>query len=145
MTRRIGLWSSLSTLGVGLLLGWAAGRFVPSPLAAQGQQAAQAEAKTVLEPGSDEALYAQLDQQYERFKLVDQTFALVARAVSPSVVHIVARKTGQSREGARTHFDETGSGVIVRAEADNGRGRFVLTNNHVIEGASDSQVSITLN
>src|SRR5262245_1651880 len=42
---------------------------------------------------SEDDLYRQLDRQYEQFRHVNQTFELVARAVSPSVVHIVAHKT----------------------------------------------------
>src|SRR5262249_55559741 len=81
--------------------------------------------------GSDDEVYRQLDQQYEQFRQINQTFELVARAVAPSVVHIVAHKTSRAEESSRIrHFEETGSGVIVRG--DRGRSLYVLTNNHVI-------------
>ncbi len=38
-----------------------------------------------------------LAKQYEQFQQVNRTFELVAKAVSPSVVHIVARKTTRAR------------------------------------------------
>src|SRR6478609_3119862 len=41
-----------------------------------------------------------------------------------------------------TRFEETGSGVIVRPEA--GKGLFVLTNNHVVDGAQAAEISILL-
>jgi serine protease Do len=92
---------------------------------------------------SDDDLYRQLDRQYEQFRHVNQTFELVARAVSPSVVHIVAHKTSRGEDSPRVrHFEETGSGVIVRG--DRGRNLYVLTNNHVIEGAQPAKISIFL-
>jgi serine protease Do len=94
-------------------------------------------------PSSDEDVYRQLDQQYERFHQINQTFALVARAVAPAVVHIVAYKTSRSEDSPRLrHFEETGSGVIVRS--DRTRALYVLTNNHVIDGAQPAKISIFL-
>jgi serine protease Do len=94
-------------------------------------------------PSSDEDVYRQLDQQYERFHQINQTFALVARAVAPAVVHIVAYKTSRSEDSPRVrHFEETGSGVIVRS--DRTRALYVLTNNHVIDGAQPAKISIFL-
>ena len=81
------------------------GRPPPSP-------AATAQAKASDE---DEALYQQLDRQYEQFEHVNRTFELVAKAVSPAVVHIVAQKTSRAEESPRIrHYEETGSGVDRR-------------------------------
>ena len=92
---------------------------------------------------SDEGLYDQLDRQYEQFQQINRTFELVARTVSPSVVHIVAHKTSRTEDGPRVrHFEETGSGVIVRSER--AAGLYVLTNNHVIEGSPLAKISIFL-
>jgi len=92
---------------------------------------------------SENELYRQLDRQYEQFRHIDQTFELVSRAVSPSVVHIVAAKVSRGDESSRPrHFEESGSGVIVRG--DRGRNLYVLTNNHVIEGAQPAKISIFL-
>ncbi len=62
--------------------------------------------------------------------------------VSPAVVHIVARKSGEDEDGHPTRFEETGSGLIVRA--DDSPNRYVLTNNHVVEGARAEDVTIYL-
>lgn len=92
---------------------------------------------------SEDDVYRQLDRQYELFRQINQTFELVANKVSPSVVHIVAHKSSRGEDSSRVrHFDETGSGVIVRG--DRSRNLYVLTNNHVIEGAQPSKVSIFL-
>jgi serine protease Do len=94
-------------------------------------------------PAAEDDLYRKLDEQYEQFRHINRTFEMVARAVAPSVVHIVAHKTSRSEDAARTrHFEETGSGVIVRS--DRGRGLYVLTNNHVIDGAQPARISIFL-
>jgi serine protease Do len=139
-----------ATLSVGLILGVVLDRGGPF-VSAQATSTARPAPPAVSPPAgavqpkasSDESLYEQLDRQYEQFQHVNRTFELVARVVSPSVVHIVAHKTSRSEEGPRVrHFDETGSGVIVRA--DRGPGLFVLTNNHVIEGSPANKISIFL-
>ena len=91
----------------------------------------------------EDVLYAQLAQQYTQFEHVNRTFSMVARVVSPAVVHIVAQKTGRIEESSKVrHYEETGSGVIVRGEKV--KGLYVLTNNHVVEGASPSKINIFL-
>jgi serine protease Do len=134
----------VATLGFGIGLGMVAGRLgsFPSvqarPLPQQ-PPASPAQTKTV----GDDAVYDELRNQYEQFRHVNRTFELVARAVSPAVVHIVAKKPARRDEEAhRPQFEETGSGVIVRPER--GRGLYVLTNNHVVEGATADLVTITL-
>ena len=93
--------------------------------------------------GTEEAIYAQLARQYAQFEHVNRTFELVAKAVSPSVVHLVAHKTGKrDEEPHATDYEETGSGVIVRSEGS--RGVFVLTNNHVVTNATVGQIDIFL-
>jgi serine protease Do len=92
---------------------------------------------------ADEAIYAGLAKQYEKFEQVDRTFELVAKAVSPSVVHIVAQKTARAEENRRVrHFEETGSGVIIRS--DRAAGLFVLTNHHVVDGSKTSNIRVFL-
>ena len=94
-------------------------------------------------PLTEEAVYEQLARQYVQFEPVNRTFEMVSRAVSPAVVHIVAQKTGRIDESNRTrHYEETGSGVIVHGERV--KGLFVLTNNHVIDGAPPAKISIFL-
>ena len=92
----------------------------------------------------EEAIYSQLARQYARFEQVDRTFELVAKAVSPSVVHLVAHKVGRREEGQHSgEYEETGSGIIVRG--DGAKGLFVLTNNHVVANAAATQIDIFLN
>lgn len=94
-------------------------------------------------PVNEDAVYEQLLQQYARFEPINRTFEMVARAVSPAVVHIVAQKTGRIDETNRVrHFEETGSGVIVRGERI--PGLYVLTNYHVVEGAAPARINIFL-
>ena len=92
---------------------------------------------------ADEAVYDVLARQYEQFRQVDRTFELVSRAVSPTVVHIVAQKVSRSEEGRRPRaYEETGSGIIVRG--DRGPGLYVLTNHHVVDGAKPAKIRVLL-
>ena len=138
----------LTTLVIGLAVGWTIARVGPTgptravaaPRAADPASPAPAEAS---KPVGDAATYDELARQYDRFRDIDRTFSLVSRAVAPSVVHIVARKPGRpDDDNQRLPFEETGSGVIVRPDA--GQGLFILTNNHVVEGAAADAVTITL-
>jgi len=56
--------------------------------------------------------------------------AKVANVVTPSVVHIESERSN----GTRGKIEETGSGVVVTS--DKSQGFFVVTNRHVVEGAS---------
>lgn len=138
----------LTTLGTGVIIGQNWGRG-PRVSAQQAQLGAPTDPGTPAPPASirgqsDDGLYAQLAQQYARFEHVNRTFELVSKAVSPSVVHLIAHKVGtREDETEPREFEETGSGVIVRA--DGVRGLFVLTNNHVVAGASTTQIDICLN
>jgi serine protease Do len=94
---------------------------------------------------ADDAIYERLAKQYEQFEQINRTFELVAKAVSPAVVHIVAEKVTrpefeESRRSRR--FEETGSGVIIRSSR--GPGLYVLTNHHVVDGAKLSSIRVFL-
>jgi serine protease Do len=94
---------------------------------------------------ADDAIYDTLAKQYEQFQQINQTFELVAKAVSPAVVHIVAQKvTRPEAEDPRRsrHFEETGSGVIIRS--NRGPGLYVLTNHHVVDGSKPSRIRVYL-
>jgi serine protease Do len=136
-----------ATLGVGVLLGLNLGLHRGErPLSAQSAAPARTPAADpgVIQARGEDAIYQQIDRQYALFEHVNRSFELVAKAVSPSVVHIVARKFAKRDEDRKAHeFEETGSGVIVRAEGN--RGLVVLTNNHVVAGANSEDVQIYLN
>jgi serine protease Do len=141
MPRRLNLPLALVALVVGVGLGWGLDRLLPGrPLAAQSAPT----------PGPAPAAtasadpYDQLARQYEQFQAIDRTFALVARVVSPTVVHVVSRKNGVREDGTPARFEETGSGVITRADSDGGKARYVLTNNHVVDGATAADISLYL-
>jgi serine protease Do len=94
---------------------------------------------------ADDAIYETLARQYEHFEQINRTFELVAKAVSPAVVHIVAEKVTRPEfdESRRTRrFEETGSGVIIRSSR--GPGLYVLTNHHVVDGAKVSSIRVYL-
>jgi S1-C subfamily serine protease len=70
-------------------------------------------------------------------------FEEVIRKVSPAVVAIEAVKPpAPSLSGNRKPVEESGSGVLVRM--DGVRGTLVITNNHVISGASAQQITVHL-
>lgn len=89
-----------------------------------------------------DARYQELDRNFELFQHINHTFELVAKTVAPAVVHIVARKTRDGEDKQLRRYEETGSGVVV---ADGAKAnRYVLTNNHVIEGTSPFEINIHL-
>jgi serine protease Do len=140
------------TLSLGLLLGLVAGRLGPTVSAQQAPGAtttatAKADVPARVEEtkklsGSDDAIYQELGRQYDGFRQVDRTFELVAKVVSPAVVHIVAKKEARRDDGTLYRYEETGSGVIVRDDAR--RELYILTNHHVVDGASAGDVNIFL-
>ena len=141
----------LTTLGCGVLLGlnWDRGRRVSAqahpgaPIASVVDTVGNSPAGISIRGQTEEGLYAQLARQYAQFEQVDRTFELVSRAVSPSVVHLIAHKTGTREDETQPReYDETGSGVIVRGDVV--RDLFVLTNNHVVTGAGVKQIEICL-
>ena len=152
MTRSSTTWLVGTALLSGILIGMAltrgrgpaAAQSTPAAKSAAISKASVANKKPDLQRGSsDDEIYRQLERQYSQFEQINRTFELVAKAVSPSVVHIVARKSGRTDEtGKLRHFEETGSGVITRA--DNVKGLFVLTNHHVVENAQANKINIFL-
>jgi serine protease Do len=144
---------SVTSLVTGIVLGICLARGGPSATAqvsgrapadqATAEPAGQERRATTDQKQGDDAIYDVLVRQYEQFRQVDRTFELVAKAVSPSVVHIVAQKVTRG-EGARRPrpYEETGSGVIVRS--DRAAGLYVLTNHHVVEGAKPAEIRVFL-
>jgi serine protease Do len=148
MSRNVSPALLAATLAVGILLGLNLNRG-SLPVSAQDAKTAKSAAVAVIDPNvaparDEGSIYDKLDRQYAQFEHVNHTFEMVAKAVSPSVVHIVARKVGRKEDDRRAHdFEETGSGVIVRAEGT--KGLYVLTNNHVVANATSDDIQIYLN
>ena len=152
MSRSSSVILVLGCLGVGLLVGFSLGRGGPVVSAQVGAPRGGPELAGAAEPTAERTLqvrkkdgeiYEQLAQEYEKFEHVNRMFELVSKAVSPTVVHIVAQKTRRHEESQRVRkFEETGSGVIVRS--DKNPGLYVLTNHHVVDGGKSSKIRIFL-
>ncbi len=120
----------VTSLAAGLVLGFSlgrGGRVVSAQVGSSAREPAVAaigeHARTRAAEVSrhDSQIYDQLAKEYEQFAHVDRMFELVSKAVSPSVVHIVAEKTVRHEESQRIKkFEETGSGVIVRSDKSPG-------------------------
>ena len=84
-----------------------------------------------------------LTRQYAQFEHVNRTFELVSKAVSPSVVHLVAHKNRRPRRrdrGPRLRRNRLGGD---RPRPTPAAGLFVLTNNHVVTGATAEQIDVS--
>ena len=152
MTRSSSVILVVTSLATGLVLGFSLGRGGPV-VSAQvgggelGQSGSatpdHASPRAAEVSRQDSQIYDRLAKEYEQFAHVDRMFEMVSKAVSPSVVHIVAQKTTRHEESQRIKkFEETGSGVIVRN--DKSPGIYVLTNHHVVEGGKLAKIRIFL-
>ena len=75
--------------------------------------------------------------------VLSDRFEAIARRLAPSVVSIDAVKpSGTKADGKPRTVEDSGSGVLIAA--DDGRGAIIITNNHVITGASAAQISVNL-
>jgi S1-C subfamily serine protease len=75
--------------------------------------------------------------------VLSDRFETVARRLAPSVVSIEAIKpSGTKPDGKPRTVEDSGSGVLIAA--DDGRGAIVITNNHVVTGATTAQISVNL-
>ncbi len=82
-----------------------------------------------------ERLFNELREEFNTFDRLGNLVRRVSQLVKPSVIHIEAHKTEQ-KAGTRESYDEAGSGVII----DRGNEQWVLTNRHVILGASPREI-----
>lgn len=81
-------------------------------------------------------LFDELADEFNTFDRLGNLVRRVSTLVKPSVIHIEAHKTEQ--EDGETHsYEEAGSGVIIQAPDAS---HWVLTNRHVIRGASARQI-----
>lgn len=75
--------------------------------------------------------------------ILSDRFESIARRLAPAVVSIEAVKpSGTKPDGKARTVEDSGSGVLIAAE--DGRGAIVITNNHVITGATPAQISVNL-
>ncbi len=152
MSRSSAVILVVTSLASGLVLGFALGRGGPVVSAQVGgnlrgegdsESPGRGSPRAAEVSRHDGQIYDQLAKEYELFAHVDRMFEMVSKAVSPSVVHIVAQKTARHEQSQRIKkFEETGSGVIVRN--DRTHGLYVLTNHHVIEGGRIANIRIFL-
>ena len=93
-------------------------------------------------PDKREVLLRQLESHAAVLEAQSAVVKTVVKLVGPAVVLIAAGVTEQSvpLQGGRSFREEAGSGVVVRI----GDRDYVLTNRHVIDGATPQQINITL-
>ena len=118
-------WKSLLIGGFAFAGGTAGSMMLNSPVAMQAQ--------TRPAPAPVTTNFATPQQIGERFESV-------IRQMAPSVVSVEAIKPAAA--GKTKPTEESGSGVIVKIEGI--PGHLVITNNHVISGASASQITVHL-
>ena len=116
----------------------------PAPIASPSEDVGPAPVSGGIRGSGEGGVYGQLARQYAQFEHVNRTFELVAERSRPRWSTSSPRsRAGATRRRPRPRsIEETGSGVIVRSER--GSGLYVLTNNHVVEGAAPAKIRIFL-
>ena len=135
MNRRIPLLWLLPTLLLGIDLGW---RLAPGTGIHAQTPPVTKDTLPKIAPGQE--IHQDLKAAYDRFSPVNAIFQKVSRTLSPSVVHIQARKVvpDQAQGG---EVEESGSGVVIDT---NYKGQYILTNNHVVADAPPRWIRIQL-
>ena len=123
--------ASLSIAGAACLLtALAAWVLVPSvPAGANPAAISAAEA---------EQLYRELSSRRGSLADASDQLSKISRLAMPSVVHIEC-----SYAGPKGQVEETGSGIVIRSGQR--AGLFVVTNRHVVDGASNRDIDLRLN
>ncbi len=88
-----------------------------------------------------ERLFNELAEEFSTFDRLGHLVRRVSQLVKPSVIHIEAHKT-EERGGTRESYDEAGSGVVIEFGTGD---LWVLTNRHVIAGASPREIMLRTN
>jgi len=141
-TRRVGF-----VLLLAAALSPVVGAGLAQPPAASAQNAIQAalERRGPTSKDARDALYRELESQARVLEAQAAVVKTVVRLVGPTVVHIEADVSGRAllQHGGGRHVEEAGSGVVVQLKTLPKR-YFVLTNRHVISGASPEGIEINL-
>jgi serine protease Do len=87
-----------------------------------------------------DALYAELAADVEELERRGSILKRVVKLVTPSVVHIEAKREAEPGRSPRSESEEAGSGVIVQR----GGKSFVLTNRHVIKHSKPTGINVKL-
>ncbi|WLD11457.1 trypsin-like peptidase domain-containing protein [Planctellipticum variicoloris] len=129
MRQRSLIWIASGALAAGTLLG-------AGLMCLWGESRLQADA---LDRDAAERAYQDLAGEMGPLQLGSQHLAKIAALTTPSVVHIQSERQSQSRG----KIEETGSGVILASTK--AEGFYVVTNRHVIDGATLPNITISLN
>ena len=89
------------------------------------------------------AVYAFNSTNADPLMALSDRFEQVAQKVLPSVVSVEAIKPPKNPATSKKPQEESGSGLLVRLEQPK-PGYYVLTNNHVISGARNDQITLHL-
>jgi len=129
------LWLALACAG------WA-GWGTADRAAGQATIPAGIERQAPVSPEVRAELYRQLRSQAEVLKAQAEVVKTVARLIGPTVVHIEADVSGRLalEQGRTRQVEEAGSGVVIELGGKN----YVLTNRHVISGASADAIKVRL-
>ena len=132
--RTVCLAGAFLILGAGL--GWWSQSL--APYLAQAQSASEE-----LTVAQRTELYDRLQQEVAALEHQGNVLKTVVKLVSPTVVHIEAKKRTEAsrRTGRAQSVDEAGSGVVIRYNEQ----LYILTNRHVIKDAAMSDISIHIN
>jgi serine protease Do len=93
-----------------------------------------------LSPIDRDRLYAEIAREAEFLERQSRLLHKVTQFVTPTVVHIDTKKESPPQSGGAASEDESGSGVITTVAGQT----VVLTNRHVIHGASLDAITIRL-
>jgi len=122
----VGIISSVLTVGLVSYFGFSA----------NGNDAKDATDEKVVQPVSKDAVYT------STFTKSDQaTIADIVEEMSPTIVGVINLQKMQSQFNLQSESVQTGSGSGVIFKKDDKYG-YIITNNHVIEGANEIQISL---
>lgn len=140
MAGKLGSW-----LGAAALAGVFAGAGMPVVAVAQSPLELSASSTASAGAGNSPAYtreqeYAAISAEVAALEREGNLLKRVVRLVTPTVVHIEARRDDADSEKVRAHVDEAGAGVII----ERGGRFFVITNRHVIKHSKTEHIKVML-